>query len=221
MLQIRDKSVHRRSGSAARARQRVRRRRRTAGRPSASLSALDDALRDQVELLRPDRRRARDGDHAVALRERLGVRARTRSPARRGHARWTSASSVAGASRVGQRVEREADRARAAAPHAGDRPALGVVLARRRLQHAPSAIATRSTPASSAPGTCARSVVVITLWPPARSTLDQPLAPAGVELAHHVVEQHQRRRRRARRPAPRARRAAARAAPSRCWPREP
>ena len=36
--------------------------------------------------------------------------------------------------------------------------------------------------------------MVITDWPPARSTLDEPLAAARVELGHHVVEQHQRRR---------------------------
>ena len=35
-------------------------------------------------------------------------------------------------------------------------------------------------------------MVAITLWPPERSSPASSLAALGVELAHHVVEQHQR-----------------------------
>ena len=47
--------------------------------------------------------------------------------------------------------------------------------------------------ASSAPGTCARSVVVTSACARAQA-LDEALAAVGVELAHDVVEQQQRRR---------------------------
>ncbi len=51
----------------------------------------------------------------------------------------------------------------------------------------------RVTEASIAPGTWARSVVAITLWPPAAQLAGKQLAALAVELAHDVVEQHQRR----------------------------
>ena len=73
----------------------------------------------------------------------------------------------------------------------------------------PSAIATRSTPGSSAPGTCASSVAVITLWPPARRTsTSRPGARRRARSSRRRAAAGAARR--ARRPAPRARRAAAR-----------
>ena len=177
--------------------------------PEVLVEPLDDPLGEQVELLRPDRRRARHGDHAVALGDRR--RTARRTPRRRPPATRAGPPRAASRARAGRRRSRSSatpsGRGRAA-PHAAS------------WSTAPSAIASRVTPASSAPGTCARSVVVITLWPPAAARRPAARA-AGVELAHHVVEQHQRRRAARPRPAPRARRAAARAGPSRCWPREP
>ena len=115
------------------------------------VESLDDPLGQQVELLRPDRRGARHGHHAVAFGDRLGTaprrprrrpratRAGPRRAASRAPARRSAASSAVASGRG------------AAAPHAAS------------CSTAPSAIASRVTPASSAPGTCARSVVVITL----------------------------------------------------------
>ena len=57
----------------------------------------------------------------------------------------------------------------------------------------PSAIATRSTSSSSAPGTCAEVGRGDHALAAAAQHVDQPLPARGVELAHHVVEQQQRR----------------------------
>ncbi len=56
----------------------------------------------------------------------------------------------------------------------------------------PSHTASRVTPTSVAPGTWSMSVVVITDCPCDRRTLDERVAAISVQLAHHVVEQHQR-----------------------------
>ena len=122
---------------------------------------------------------------ALALARRLAARART--PRRRpsGQARWTSASSVAGAS-AAVTASSASRRAGRPAPHArlrsaacstrpvGDRHALDA-----RLVGA---------------GMWPSSVAVIDALPAGAQHLDQPAAPRGVELAHHVVEQQQRRR---------------------------
>ena len=107
------------------------------------------------------------------------------APTASGQARWTVASSVCGARRPGS------DRA-GAPPGAG----CGGAGSNHRLlaDTGRRATASRVTPTSAAPGTCSRSVVVITDWPLRSQDLDQRVAAVAVELAHHVVEQHQRRR---------------------------
>ena len=113
--------------------------------------------------------------------------AATTSPTACAQTRWTSASGSA--ARAGRRAPRCAGPRR--------RGARGASCRERRLASAatvPSATAQPRRRRPPAPGTCARSVVVITLWPPARDALDEQLAALGVELAHDVVEQQQRRR---------------------------
>ena len=128
------------------------------------------------------RRRARDG-HPTPSRSPTGSDcAANAAPAASGHARWTSASSVAGASSAVSRSSAVASGRGPAAPHAAS------------CNTAPSAIASRVTPASSR----ARHVREVggrdQALPAGAQQLDEPRAAAGVELAHDVVEQHQRRR---------------------------
>ena len=81
---------------------------------------------------------------------------------------------------------------------------------------------TRSTPGSSAPGHVVEVGRRDQRLPAAvAQQVDQRRAAVGVELAHHVVEQHQRRRV-GRRPAIASRSASSSASSaSRCWPCEP
>ena len=86
-------------------------------------------------------------------------------PTTSGQARCTSASSVCGASSSASTAEGRLHRARRAAVDASSRRPPWPRRAPRR-RRPPAAV----TPGSSAPGTCSRSVAVITDWPsPARS----------------------------------------------------
>ena len=77
-------------------------------------------------------------------------------------------------------------------------------------------------PSSPAPGTCSRSVVVITAWPPSRAAARPARwrrSPSSslITSSSSITGGAPRGARRS----PRARPAAAPAAPSRCWPCEP
>ena len=171
-------------GTAQRAGRACGRRPCTAGLPRASLSRSTTRSESRSSSCAQTAEAHADGDHRRPARRPVRSAPRRPSPAasrpgplhlreqRRGHA-----------SAAVTRVERDGQRARArAALHAAS------------WSTAPSAIASRATPASSPPGTCARSVVVIRLCPLRAEDLDQPAAAAGVELGHDVVEEHQRRR---------------------------
>ena len=118
--------------------------------------------------------------------------ARDRLARRVGQPRCTAASSVA---------RRERSRSAPSATRERARARGGSCRRRSRRQPrdrdaAPSSDRrARATSAASAPGHVRRGrSVVITLWPPARSSRRRRARRVGVELAHHVVEQHQRRR---------------------------
>ena len=146
--------------------------------------------------------RARDDTRRRRARGRARCAERTprrRRPARRAGPR--RAASPAPASPSPRRALTDADAARVASCRPLRTPAA------RGPRRSPRA----RRPASSAPGTCAELGRGDHALPAGAQHLHQPPAARGVELAHHVVEQHQRRRRRARRRAPRARPAAARA----------
>ncbi len=88
---------------------------------------------------------------------------------------------------VGQRRDRQADRSRGPAAHAA--AARGA-----SCSAAPSETWMRTTSPRSAPGTCARSVGRDHALAAVVEPGDQHRPAVGVELAHHVVEEHQRRR---------------------------
>ena len=154
--------------------------------PEQLVEPLEQPGLHQVELRGPGRRAAGDRDHAVALGDRARPRPRPPRRMQRGHAACASASRVRGA--ASPRTSR-----RAAARAAG-RPPRGSRGASRRADRKRHAAVVISISARSPPsGRCAASVAVITAWPLSAQQLDQQPAPLGVELAHHVVEQHQRR----------------------------
>ena len=166
-----------REGGRACARRRV-----TAGRPSSAASrsrtrsesrSSSCAQTAEVHATVTTPSRSDTGSEACA----------NASPAAAGHARWTSASSVAGASAAVSAVERGADRARGAAPHAGD------LVADR---------AVGDDEARDVGPVAARHVREVggrdhALAAALAQQLDEPLAAQRVELRGDVVEQHQRR----------------------------
>ena len=140
------------------------------------------------------RRRARHGDDAVALGDRLGA-AREGLPAACGQARWTSASSVAGATSP---VSRSSARPTGRGPRrliAPPPPQRLIAPPRRRvLEHAPVRDRDPLDRVVLGAGHVREVGGGDHALAAAAQHLDEPLAAAGVELAHDVVEQHQRRR---------------------------
>ena len=170
---------------------------------------VDQQGRHQVELLCPHRRRAGDRDDAARARSPASASRAIAAPATSGHDALHLGEQRRRRERRLQRRERVRQRARRAAAHAASVP-----VSDRAVGDATAASRRRS----SAPGTCSRSVVVMTLWPSPRSKPTRPRAAIAVELAHHVVEQHHRGSPRASPRSPRARPAAARAGPAAAGP---
>src|SRR6476646_1239960 len=132
--------------------------------PQKTVQALDQVGGHKVELLGPDGRRAGHDEHPLALARGLrlggddGPHGLLPDPLYLGQrSLWREP--------VGERRDRLPDRPWLVTPHAAS---AGV----RSCATAPGATRRRTTPAAPAPGTCARSVVVITLCPaaPIRST---------------------------------------------------
>src|SRR5215218_1477045 len=129
----------------------------------------------QVELLRPDGRRAGHDEDAVALAGGLGLGG-DEVPDRRGPDALDVRQDGLRGEALGERGDRGAGRARGVAPHAASAGVGSAVTA-------PTATARRTTPAAPAPGTCARSVVVMTLWPaPASRSTSRPRRSASSSL---------------------------------------
>ena len=189
-----------------------------AGAAERRVQARDDELGHQVELVREDRAVARDGDDAVALGDGLRRRARTRRGVR--PRPLDGREQRRRLERVGERVEREADRPRAcasrrlvlgAARAPGEPPATRA-LPGELLAHAPSSIAIRVDVGLLR----ARHVRELGGGDHGLAVAAQQRRQALAAGARRARTSRRRaaaaERRRARRPAPRARRAAARAA---------
>ena len=131
------------------------------------------------------------------------------SPTAAGQALCTAASRVAGSARSSASPIAVASGLGAPAPHAALSRALG-----------PTTPAVTWIRAASADGTWADSVAVITSLAAGLEQRDEQLPVARIELAHHVVEQHQGAARPASIRAARSAKSRARRA-RRCWPWEP
>ena len=136
-------------------------------RKRAILAGSSDALRRSTIAgpIRSSSCAQTDAEHetvSTPARSAVGVAsAAIASPTTSRQTRCTSASSVSGASSSWSRSSASAQRSRAAP---ATRHPLSASSSTRPSRHP-----IRATPASAAPGTCSRSVVVITDWPPARA----------------------------------------------------
>ena len=135
----------------------------------------------QLDLVHPGRRGALQRHRSVALGDRLGLLG-DRGPAACSHTRWTSPSSVAGASRA-----------------VSDASAMRSGRGARRLMPRPCPAGRRRRATASRRHRRvlgARDVREVgrrdDALPGARQHLREQRAALGVELAHDVVEQHQR-----------------------------
>ena len=177
------------------------------------VQTADHELRHQLELLRPDRRPARDGDHAIALARGLAL-GRERVPRGRRPRPLDLGEQRGRCERRRRAREREAPTGPRRARRLMPRPRLCAAAAPR-----PGETASRPPPVVR-PGHVRKVGRRDHALAAARGARWTSSRGVGVELAHHVIEQHQRRR-----PAPRA--SASRSAsssasrPRRCWPREP
>ena len=166
----------------------------------------------QVELLGPYRRRTGDGDHPAALGGRLRL-SRDRGPHDLGPGPLHLGQQRLRRELIGEHGQRRLHRARRAAVMRHRAPAMA------SARTSPSVTSSRRTRRLLG----ARDLLEIgggdhRLAVAGAQQLDQRPAAAAIELAHHVVEQHQRRRCGGGWPAPRARPAAGRAAPGAAVP---
>ena len=171
---------------------------------------LDQQGRHQVELLRPHRRRAGDRHDPAALGSPASPRAR--SPRRRPRATRAARRRAASPARATPAAARARSRA-----GAGARRLMPPPPREDRRRRRPTAA---SRPACSPPGTCSRSVVVMTLWPRPRSS---PTSRARRSRSSSLITSSSSITGVASRVAAIASRSASSSAsrPSRCWPCEP